>query len=488
MTSIASAVDRCRAAQTAWAARAVADRLRCVREFRYRLVERADVLAAAVAADIARPPAEVIATELLPAASACKFLWQTAARTLRPKRIGWRPLWLMGCRDTVHRRPHGVVALIGTWNYPIFLTVVPILHALVAGNAVAWKPSEFAPKTAEALDEVFRAAGVPADVLVRLPATREAGPELADADIDFLHFTGSDNVGRKLAARLGERLIPSALELSGCDAVFVLKDADVTLAARAAWYGATMNRGQTCMATRRAFVHRSVYDRFVDALKPLVEAEPPVTLVSPGQREKALHVIADSGGKTLAGLPRASGERGATAFPPTVVLDPPADSPICTAATFAPLLAVVPFDDLDVAVAAANACPFGLAAAIFTADRAAADALAANLPVGAVTVNDVIVPTAHPETPFGGRKASGWGVTQGTEGLLQMTVAQVVTHRKGTFRPHVESALTRDPSADATARGILRFTHGRTVGQRWRGFWQLVGGLRKYGKAKGEGK
>ena len=486
MTSIASAVDRCRAAQTAWAARAVADRLRCVREFRHRLVERADFLAAAVAADIARPPAEVIATELLPTASACKFLWQTAARTLRPKRIGWRPLWLMGCRDTVYRRPHGVVALIGTWNYPIFLTVVPILHALVAGNAVAWKPSEFAPRTAAALDEVFRAAGVPADVLVRLPATREAGPELADAAIDFLHFTGSDNVGRKLAARLGERLIPSALELSGCDAVFVLKDADVTLAARAAWYGATMNRGQTCMATRRAFVHRSVYDRFVEALKPLVEAEPPVTLVSPGQAEKALHVVADSGGTTLTGLPRASGERDAMAFPPTVILDPPADSPVCTAATFAPLLAVLPFDELDVAVAAANACPFGLTAAVFTADPAAANALAARLPVGAVTVNDVIVPTAHPETPFGGRKASGWGVTQGTEGLLQMTVAQVVTHRKGTFRPHVESALTRDPSADATARGLLRFTHGRTVWQRWRGFRQLVGGLRKYGKAKGK--
>ncbi len=491
MTPIASAVDRCRVAQPAWAARTVADRLHCVREFRHLLVERADFLAAAVAADIARPPAEVIATELLPTASACKFLWQTAARTLRPKRIGWRPLWLMGCRDTVHRRPHGVVALIGTWNYPIFLTVVPVLHALVAGNAVAWKPSEFAPRTAAALDEVFRAAGVPADVLVRLPATRAAGPELADTDIDFLHFTGSDNVGRRLAARLGERLIPSALELSGCDAVFVLTDADVTLAARAAWYGATMNRGQTCMATRRAFVHRSVYDRFVEALKPLVEAEPPVTLVSPGQAEKALHVVADSGGTPLRAGSVSDGfsatvfHASGSDFPPTVILDPPADSPVCTAATFAPLLAVLPFDDLDVAVVAANTCPFGLAAAVFTADRAAADALAAKLPVGAVTVNDVIVPTAHPETPFGGRKASGWGVTQGTEGLLQMTVAQVVTHRKGTFRPHVETALTGDPSADATARGLLRFTHGRTVWQRWRGFWQLVGGLRKYGKAKG---
>lgn len=488
MTSIPSAVARCRAAQPSWAARTVPDRLRCVRAFRHLLVERAEALCAAVAADIARSPVDVIATELLPTASACKFLWQRAARLLRPKRIGWRPFWLVGCRDTVHRRPHGVVGLIGTWNYPIFLTAVPILHALTAGNAVAWKPSEYAPRTAEALDELFRAAGFPPDVLMRLPATREAGPELAEADIDFLHFTGSDVVGRRLAARLGERLIPSALELSGCDAMFVLPDANVPLAARAAWYGATLNRGQTCMATRRVFVHQSVYDRFVEELKPLVAAEPPVELVTPGQAEFAREVIAESGGTVLSPSPLTplpQGRWGQNQLTPTLLLDPPPDAPICTAATFAPLLAVLPFDDLDSAVVAANRCLFGLTAAVFTTDRAAAHALAARLPVGAVTVNDVIVPTAHPETPFSGRRASGWGVTQGTEGLLQMTATQVVTHRKGTFRPHVESTLTRDPSAEATMRGMLGFTHGRTVGQRWRGFWRMVGGMRRYGKAKG---
>jgi len=483
MSLLTSAVARCRAAQPAWAARAVSDRLRVVREFRYLLVERADALTAAVAADIDRPPAEVVASELLPTASACKFLWQTAARALRPRRIGWRPLWLMGCRDTVHRRPHGVVGLIGTWNYPVFLNAVPILHALTAGNGVAWKPSELAPQTAEVLATLFRAAGVPDDVLVRLPATREAGPELVEADIDFLHFTGSDTVGRKLATRLGERLIPSALELSGCDAVYVLKDANVPLAARAAWYGATLNRGQTCIASRRAFVHRSVYDQFVDVLKPLVEAEPPMKLVTPGQVEKARHLLADSEAPILSGAACAVGPRALT---PSVVLDPPANAPINTAAMFAPLLAVIPFDDLDAAVLADHRCPFGLAAAAFTADPAAADALAARLPVGMVTVNDVIAPTAHPETPFGGRRASGWGVTQGTDGLLQMTVPQVVTHRKGTFRPHVESALTADPSADATVRGMLRFTHSRTVWGRFRGFWQLVGGMRKYGKRMGK--
>jgi Aldehyde dehydrogenase family len=103
--------------------------------------------------------------------------------------------------------------------------------------------------------------------------------------------------------------------------------------------------------------------------------------------------------------------------------------------------------------------------------------IARRLKAGAVVVNDVIVPTAHPGTPFGGRGVSGWGVTQGREGLLQMTVPQVVTVRKGSFRPHVDALLNRDPAAGDVARGLLRLGHGRTLGERWRGLKQLVRGM-----------
>src|SRR5207244_3673858 len=107
-----------------------------------------------------------------------------------------------------------------------------IVPALVAGNAVLWKPSENTPRTAEVVHALFRDAGFPADLLQTLPSTREAGPLLAEADVDYVIFTGSDVVGRKLASRLGERLVPSTLELSGCDAMFVLADADVAMAAK----------------------------------------------------------------------------------------------------------------------------------------------------------------------------------------------------------------------------------------------------------------
>ena len=177
----------------------------------------------------------------------------------------------MGSRDVVHRRPWGVVGIIGTWNYPVFLNAIQVAQALVAGNAVLWKPSENVPRTADLTHALFLEAGFPPDLFHKLPATREAGPQLAEAEVNHIVFTGSDAVGRKLAARLGERLVPSTLELSGCDAMFVLADANVEMAARAAWFGVTLNRGQTCIAVRRIFVHAGSIARA--AVRPVCARE-----------------------------------------------------------------------------------------------------------------------------------------------------------------------------------------------------------------------
>jgi len=482
MPPFADEIARAQAAQIAWACLPLRERLRPVREFRHLLVERTKELTDAITTDIGRPATEVIATDFLPTASACKFLQQSAEHLLRPRRVTSRPLWLLGCRDQVHHRPHGIVGIIGTWNYPLFLNAVPILQALTAGNAVLWKPSELTPRTAKILTSFFHDAGFPKELLNTLPTTREAGPQLAEADIDLLHFTGSEDVGRKLAARLGERLIPSVLELSGCDALFVMPDANVRLAARAAWYGATLNAGQTCMATRRVFVHRSVYAQFVEELRPLIAATQPVSLVLSTQVERMNAMIAEA---TMAGAkilrseaPHQSPGRVAA----TAIIDATPELTVCQELSFAPIVAVIEFDDLDAAVAQYDRCRFGLAASIFSIDRAAAAELASRLRVGCVVINDVIAPTAHPETPFGGRGASGWGVSQGAEGLLQMTVPQVVTYRRGSYRPHVDAALSNDPATDDVMGGMLRFTHGRTLGNRWRGFWQMFRGMRRFGK------
>lgn len=479
MSPFASELAAARRAQESWALVPLRERLNLVRNLRAQLVERADDLCAAVAADIARPAVEVVATELLPSAAALKFLENRAAKLLAPRRVSWRdqPAWLFGCRDAVHRRPWGAVGVIGTWNYPVYLNVVQVGQALVAGNAVLWKPSENAPRTAELTQALFRDAGFPAELLQLLPATRDAGPRLAETDIDYVVFTGSDGVGRKLAARLGERLVPSTLELSGCDAMFVLADANVEVAAKAAWFGVSLNRGQTCIAVRRIFVQRERLDAFAAALAPLVRAEP-LGLVLESQKAQAKRLIEDA--TKRGATPLVSREPQASApLSPTFLLNAPPDAALCREACFAPVAAVIPFDAVDEAVAMAKQSPFGLSASIFGADTAKAQELAALIPSGSVVINDVLAPTAHPATPFGGRGASGWGVTQGAEGLLAMTVPQVVTVRRGGLRVHLDEAANPDPATEGILRGLLAWTHARGLGTRLKGLRAMLKGIRR---------
>ena len=517
MPPFAAELAAARLARESWSRLSISQRLLPVRALRNLLVERTDDLIAAANADIGRPAVEVIGTELLPSAAALKFVEQEAAKILAPRKIpgGLRPTWLMGCRDVVHHRPWGVVGVIGTWNYPIYLNVGPIAQAFVAGNAVLWKPSENAPRTADFVHELFLKAGFPAGLLQKLPAMREGGPQLAETDVNYIVFTGSDGVGRKLAARLGERLIPSTLELSGCDAMFVLKDANLEMAAKAAWFGLTLNRGQTCIAVRRIFVQRSRCEELVAAMRAFIANAQPMTLVTPGQQPHAERLIADAvrrgatafspsplareGGESSSRVrgkadgnvdahPSPVGEaptpspargEGKNEMGPTLLVNVSADAAICREACFAPVTAVIPFDTIDSAMSLAAQSPFGLSASIFTASATAAQELAAHIPSGSVVINDVLAPTAHPATPFGGRGASGWGVTQGAEGLLAMTTPQVVTVRKGTFRPHLDEAAKPDPATVEILRGLLRATHARGLREKFRGVLQMVRGVRQ---------
>ncbi len=497
-------VAAARVAQEAWAKRTVRDRLTHVRNLRALLVERMADVGAAIHADVGRPALEIAGSEVLPSTAALKFLEKRAARILAPRRVSmWdRPVWLAGCRDAVHYRPWGVVGVIGTWNYPVYLNVGQIAPALVAGNAVLWKPSENTPRTAEVIHALFRDAWFPPNLLQTLPATREAGPQLAEADVDHVVFTGSDVVGRKLAARLGERLIPSTLELSGCDAMFIFADADIEMAAKGVWFGMTINRGQTCVAVRRIFVQKTKVDALVAALKPLFDRAGPMGLVMDSQRAHAERLIQDAVtrgasviAKNLSPQPpplRREGEpeseappflgeglgRGSS-LPPTLLLNTPADTAICREACFAPVAAVIPFDTVEDALALAKQSPFGLSASVFSADVAAAEAFAARVPSGSVIVNDLLAATAHPGTPFGGRGASGWGVTQGPEGLLAMTSPQVVTVHKGTTRRHLDDAVNPDPATADLLDGLIKLTHARGFRARLAGFWQMVKGARK---------
>jgi acyl-CoA reductase-like NAD-dependent aldehyde dehydrogenase len=383
---------------------------------------------------------------------------------------------LQGQSDIIHRRPRGVVGIIGTWNYPIFLNGTQMVHALTAGNAVLWKPSEVAPSVAPALLALFHRAGFPPELVQMMEPTRDGGPALTDAAVDFVVFTGSAGVGRRIAAHLGDRLIPLTLELSGCDAMFVLEDADLNLAAKAAWFGATVNRGQTCLAVRRAFVDRDHYLAFCDLLQVMLLEVAPMRLALAGQVEQAKRLVrraVSDGARVLT-----AGEvdiDDPLLFAPTVLMDAKPEMDLCREAPFAPVLAVIPFDRLDDALRMNEQCPYGLGASIFTRNVQRAAEMAGRLKAGMVTINDVIVPTAHPATPFGGRGDSGFGVTQGADGLLEMTVPQVVSVRSGTYRPHYDSAIGHVRNMGDLVRGLLDAEHASSLWARARGWLRVLG-------------
>jgi acyl-CoA reductase-like NAD-dependent aldehyde dehydrogenase len=451
-------------------------RLRTVRAARNLLVEDQAALCAAVEQDLGKPAPETIACELLPLAEAWRYLEKQARRLLRSRRVplGQLPYWLFYQSDTVHRRPRGLVGIIGTWNYPLFLNGVQIVQALAAGNAVLWKPSEVARASARALAGLLHRAGFSEELFQVLPATREMGRQLAEADIDHIIFTGHADTGRVLASALGKRLVTSTLELSGSDAMFVLDDADLALAARAAWFGVTLNRGQTCLAVRRVFVARQLQDRFLQALAPLAanaQAQTPAMPVQARQGEQLVQEALERGARLLHPRPAVEDDQR---FHPAVLVDVQPEMAVCHEASFVPLVAVLPFDQLDEALAAEARCPYALGASIFSGDTRRAARLAARLRAGAVTINDVIAPTGHPATPFGGRGASGWGVTQGAEGLLEMTVAQVVSVRSGKWRPHYDPPGSTPVTTLPAFQAMLRWGHAARLRDRLGGLGRLL--------------
>jgi aldehyde dehydrogenase (NAD+) len=163
---------------------------------------------------------------------------------------------------------------------------------------------------------------------------------------------------------------------------------------------------------------------------------------------------------------------------PRIVLNATPEMELCQVDSFAPIAAVIPFDTIEHALAMESACPMALGASIFTRDPSAAQKLATRLRAGSVSINDLIAPTAHPATPFGGRCASGWGVTRGEEGLIAMTTTQVVSTRGGQFRPHFGGAT---PALIGSLRGLLSWSHAPRFADRVRGMWTTVRGMFRIG-------
>ena len=440
-----------------------------------QIADVANELASLSLSDQRKDPVETITAELLPLCSALRFISRRGGKILRDRRHGFwgRPGWLWGVRSVVQRDPHGTVLILGTWNYPLFLPGVQIAQALAGGNQVTLKPAIGCEAISESLINAFHRAGVPMSALKQLDSDTRAAEKAIESGVDLVVLTGSAKTGSHVLQQTAQTATATIMELSGCDAVVVLPETrNIDHVAQCVDFGLRFNSGATCIAPRRLIAEPTEADKLVSALRlRFANAEP--MQVHPAARPTVTEIVprAISRGAVdvLNRFDQGNFERTGKLFP--LILDQvqPEDE-ITATDLFAPVTSIIRVPRISDAVQIVNDCPYRLAASVFGPSRIASQ-FGRQLRVGSVCVNDLIVPTADPRVPFGGRGRSGFGVTRGAEGLLDMTVPTVLSQRRGKFAPHLRS---RQPSDAQTLIGALQLLHSGTLGKRWRGIRKMV--------------
>lgn len=451
-----SSLDAIREAQREWAAMPVGRRLEHIYVLRNLIVERSRDLAKVTAEARQVSEAETLTTEIIPLADALHFLETDAEEILKPRKLGkkGRPVWLKGVTAQVEHAPLGVILVIAPSNYPLFLAAVQSIQALVAGNAVVIKPAPGCSKVMELWDELFHEAGIPELLHHVLLEDPQYALDAIEAGIDKVVLTGGDRAGQSVLAACARAVTPSVVELSGIDAMYVRHDADMRLVVKALKFGLSANKGATCIAPRRIFVHHQRIAEFKERLEELELAGEPIKV--PGSTALLISTTLDSGAMPLCGE---WNESESSLKYPLILDGVPRNSPFWTQDLFGPIAVVQSVAGDQEALNMDRRCPYGLGASVFSNDLKGAQTLANEIPAPIVTINDVVAPTADPRLPFGGCKHSGFGVTRGAEGLLEMTSPKVVTSRrpKG-WMPHLTQEFGEN-SAELFHQ-LLRLSHG----------------------------
>ncbi len=411
------------------------ERLDSLRRLEQALRSRQEEFAAAISADFGnRSRPETLLAEVAPALAAIGFARKHLARWMRPQRrrvgVNFRP-----GRAWVEYQPLGCVGIVSPWNYPLLLSLSPLVDALAAGNRVLVKPSELTPQFSETLARVIEASFDAAQVAVVLGGP-EVGAAFARLPFDHLLFTGSTSVGRRVMAAAAETLTPVTLELGGKSPAIVCEDYDLARAARSVAVGKFFNAGQTCIAPDYALVPAAKAERFAEAvlaaarkLYPTVEGNPDYTAIINDRHRARLDALAGEAEAAGARVLRHGAGGGEGRMEPMVVLGAPEGCALMQDEIFGPVLPVVPYEGLDGALAYVNARPRPLALYCWTNDQASARRVLDGTVSGGVTLNSTLLHCAQDNLPFGGVGPSGMGAYHGRDGFLRFS------HARGVYRP-----------------------------------------------------
>jgi aldehyde dehydrogenase (NAD+) len=386
--------------------------------------EREADIAAALHADLGRPAVEAwlgdIASTKGEAVHARKHLKSWMRRRRQPV-----PLSQLPGRSWVQYDPLGVVLVIGPWNYPLYLSLGPLVAAVAAGNCVVLKPSELAPATSALLARLVPQY-LDAEAIRVVEGDGQTTQELLAQGFDHALFTGGTEIGKKIMAAAAPTLTPVTLELGGKSPVIVAADADLDVAARRIAWVKLMNSGQTCIAPDYVLADRSIAKQLTQKIVANVTAfrahdDGGQRIVNVRQFDRLVSLIETTTGSIIAG---GGSDRESLTIEPTVILDPSPDEPLMADEIFGPILPVVTVESTDAAIDFVNRRPKPLALYVFTASRPLAKGLVDAIPSGGAVVNHVAMHCLVPQLPFGGVGASGMGAYHGRWGF------EALSHRR----------------------------------------------------------
>lgn len=429
---IAETVRLAQNAQVEWAARPVKERAVLVRQAGIYMMSQADRLSHILHRELGKPITETYAVDLASAPEVFRYYAKHAPRMLKSERVSFNPVMFPAKKGRLERLPHGVVALITPWNYPVSIPLHNLVPALVAGNAVILKPSEYASRTG-ALLHALLAEKLPPGLLGLVQGDRVAGETLIRSEIDHVVFVGGLAGGRAVARTAADRVTPVSLELGGKDAAIVLEDADLDRAAHGIAWAGFVNAGQSCAGVERVYVVEAVAEAFIAKLTAIAQnlrsgddAQNPGSIdlgpaATPLQaqivRRHLENALAEGAKLHCGGLPAENSHF----FPATVLSNVTENMLLMREETFGPLVPVQIVPDAEAALHAANRGDFGLTGSVWTRDLVRGQQLAARLKTGIATVNNHMFSGAAPNAAWQGRGASGYGTQNGKLALYGLT-------------------------------------------------------------------
>ena len=452
-------VSEMRRSQAEWGALPLSVRLGCLRRARLHLAGIARQVAEWVPRKNA---AETLAAEVLPVLDACRYLERCGRRILRERRVGLRgrPQWLWGTAIWTRPEPLGVVLIIAPSNYPLMLPGIQLLQALAAGNAVLVKPAVGCSEAMRRLVGVLHECGLPAGLVRVLGEDPSEAARVISEGVEKVFLTGSAETGRAVLRELADTGTPAVMELSGCDAVHVLAGAELPLVVSALAFGLMLNGSRTCMAPRRLFVVDEVANSVITGLCRELKSRGVAEERLPGSAgAKAARAVREAlaGGAELRLGRLEQGADGDELYGPVILDRVRPEMLIARMDMFVPVLSVLRSTDEEQGLRAANQCPYALSAVVF-GPVGASRVYARRVDAGCVVINDMIASSADPRLAFGGRRASGFGVTRGPAGLLEMTHVKTIVRSRPFFRPHLE----RPTGVDAEVlEQLIRLEHSR---------------------------